>query len=60
MDIFGDVIVRKPDRLRAQDELAALQSIEAGSENMKEKCTAVWQIISFGLPVRETTEVKES
>jgi hypothetical protein len=46
MDIFGDAILKSPDSHRAKAELTMLDEIESSSEKPKEKCAAVWQIIT--------------
>ena len=46
MNIFDDSIAREPASRRALVELKALDEIEAADQNPKEKCAAVWQIIS--------------
>lgn len=46
MHIWGDVIVKKPDPRQAQEELSALAEIESSTKGAKEKCAAVWRIIT--------------
>ena len=46
MDIFGNVILKTSDSRRAKAELEALAEIEARDAKAKEKCIAVWRIIS--------------
>ena len=46
MDIFGDAILKDADPRRARSELDELAKIEAGDGKPKEKCAAVWKIIS--------------
>jgi hypothetical protein len=46
MDIWGDVIVKKPDPRQAQAELDALAEIESSPKGAKEKCVAIWRIIT--------------
>lgn len=53
MDVFGDVILKRMDRLQADAELKDLAGIESGDCDPKEKCRRVWAIIS-GKPSQET------
>ncbi len=46
MNIFDDAIVKAPYLHRARAELLDLEKIEKSSEGPKEKCTAVWRIIT--------------
>lgn len=46
MDIWGDVTLKKPDPRQAQVELDALADIESNPKGAKEKCVAVWHIIT--------------
>jgi hypothetical protein len=46
MDIFGDSILKSPSLQRAKAELASLTEIEEGELPFKEKCNAVWKIIT--------------
>lgn len=46
MDIFGDNILKEPTIRRAKDESAELTKIEASDVNPKEKCAALWKLIS--------------
>jgi len=46
MDIFGDAILKEMDPRRTKDELDELARIEDGDGKSKEKCTAVWTIIT--------------
>jgi hypothetical protein len=46
MDIFGDAILKDGDPRRARLELNELAKIEAADSKLKEKCVAVWKVIS--------------
>lgn len=46
MDIFGDAILKARDPRRAKTELEELAKIETGDAKPKQKCAAVWRIIS--------------
>lgn len=46
MNIFDDAIVKASDLQQARTELSDLEKIENNSEGPKEKCIAIWRIIS--------------
>jgi hypothetical protein len=46
MDVFSDAILKGPDSHRAKAELEDLARIEAGDAKPKDKCVAVWKVIS--------------
>jgi len=46
MNVFGDSILQNPDPKRAEAELVLLNEIESCSEMPKDKCAAVWHIIT--------------
>jgi hypothetical protein len=50
MDVFGDVILKSPDSRSAKAEMEELAKIEASDAKPKEKCVAVWKVISV-LPI---------
>ena len=45
MDVFGDVIVKKPTKRRAQNQLWDLEEILKTQSSAKQKCQAVWNLI---------------
>jgi hypothetical protein len=46
MNVFDASILKTPDPQRAKEELALLDKIESGSEKPKDKCAALWRIIT--------------
>jgi hypothetical protein len=46
MNVFNDAILKDKDLRRAEHELAELEQIEDSDAKSKEKCTAVWHILS--------------
>ena len=46
MNVFDDSIVKKPDLQKAREELSIIEKLEKGPECPKEKCYALWCIIS--------------
>ena len=48
MNIFDDIILRKPDFDRAGSEIRALKDIEDAETLVRDKCSRVWDIISGG------------
>jgi hypothetical protein len=50
MNVFDDAILKKPDPRRAKEELIRLDEIEKRDQKNKEKCHAVWQLITSAAP----------
>jgi hypothetical protein len=44
-DVFGDVIVAKPDTMRAEGELRKIDEIIDAEKPAKEKCSQIWHLI---------------
>jgi hypothetical protein len=46
VDVFDDRILKNPDPPVAKQELTEIEQIESGSGKPREKCQALWQMIS--------------
>ena len=50
MSVFGDTILKSPDKSRAEAELKTLKEIEESAWKIKDKCHAVWRLITGTAP----------